>query len=131
MNVRPFIIDEDVKLKINNLVAHAEKNPFSMDDLLDLMNKQGKPAGDFDEFSLDLPFGYRIVYSIEQQPPGDVRHLSISVSEDGKLPNDIVVREVMKLIGFDNELENCMVRLEDISPNRQAINVLEVIEVDK
>lgn len=126
--MRPFIIDEEVKSKLSKLAEHAYKNPFSMDDLLDLYNNQGKPAGDFDEFTVVLPFGYRIVFSIEKQVPGDIRHLSMSVDADGKLPNDVVVRECMKMLGFENELENCIVSLEDISPNRQAINVLEIIQ---
>jgi hypothetical protein len=113
------------------LVAYAEKNPVSMDELLDTVNKQAKPVGDFSQHTLNLPFGYRLVYSIEEQPKGRIRHLSMSVNEDEKLPNEFVVREVMKLIGFKNELENCMVKLENISPKRQAVNVLEIIEADK
>jgi hypothetical protein len=129
--MRPFIIDDKLKTQIASLVAYAEKNPVSMDELLDTVNKQAKPVGDFSQHTLNLPFGYRIVYSIEEQPKGKIRHLSMSVNEDEKLPNEFVVREVMKLIGFKNELENCMVKLENISPKRQAVNVLEIIEADK
>jgi hypothetical protein len=131
METRPFIIDDNLRKKIASLVTHAEKNPFTMDDLLDIKNGREKPAGDYDEFTLNLPFGYRIVYSIEEQPKGKIRHLSMSVNEDEKLPNEFVVREVMKLIGFKNELENCEVFLESISLSRQAVNVLEIIEADK
>ena len=126
--MRPLVIDEELKSNISKLVAYAEKNPFTMDDCLDVYNKAMEPAGDMKHYSLVLPFGYRIVYSIEQQPMGNVRHLSISVDADGKLPNIVVSQEIMKLIGFDNELEECIVRLEDIAPKRQAINILEVIK---
>jgi hypothetical protein len=128
MQTRPFIIDDNLRKKIASLVTHAEKNPFTMDDLLDIKNGREKPAGDYDEFTLNLSFGYRIVYSIEEQPKGRIRHLSMSVNEDEKLPNEFVVKEVMKLIGFKNELENCMVKLENISPKRQAVNVLEILK---
>jgi hypothetical protein len=129
--MRPFIIDDKLKTQIASLVAYAEKNPVSIDELLDTVNKQAKPVGDFSQHTLNLPFGYRIVYSIEEQPKGKIRHLSMSVNEDEKLPNEFVVREVMKLIGFKNELENCEVFLESISLSRQAVNVLEIIETDK
>lgn len=125
--MRPFIIDEEIKNKFKALAIHAERNPFSMDDLLDIYNKAEKPAGDYSEFTLVLPFGYKVVYSIEQQVKGDVRHFSISVDADGKLPNIVVVQECLKLLGFKNKLENCIVRLEDYAPKRQAINVLEAI----
>ena len=125
--MRPFVIDEETKSKFTSLALHAERNPFSMDDLLDVYNKAEKPAGDFSEFTLMLPFGYKVVYSIEKQVKGDVRHFSMSVDADGKLPNEMVVRECLKMLGFKNELENCIVRLEDYAPKRQAINVLEVI----
>lgn len=125
MNTRPFIIDDKLKAKITSLVAHAEKNPFTIDDLLDIDSGDQKPPGDFDEFTLNLPFGYRLVYSVEEQPVGRVRHLSMSVNEDGKLPNEHVVSEIMELIGFENKLDTCMVMFEDISPGRQAVNVME------
>lgn len=125
--MRPFLIDENVKLQLANLAAHAEKNPFSMDELLDIYNGVGKKAGDFEEFTLHFPFGYRVVFSIEDQPKAKVRHFSMSVDADNKLPNLEVVREVIKMLGFQNELENCLVKTEETGPNRMAINVWEPI----
>lgn len=127
--MRPLIIDDELKANIAKLVEYAEKNPFTMDDLLDIYNKQMQPAGDMGPYTLVLQFGFKIVYTIEKQVNGDVRHLSISVDAPGKLPNPGVVEEIMRLIGFDNELSDCVIYLEDIGPNHQAINVLEVIEI--
>lgn len=126
MKMRPLIIDEDVKSQIDSLVKYAERNPISMDYLLDQKNGQEPPPGDYSEFTRNLPFGYRVVFTIELQPTGKVRHLSMSVSEDKKLPNEFAVQEIMNLIGFKNELKKCMVSLEPISPKREAINVLEI-----
>ena len=39
--MRPLIIDEEATAKIKAMVAHAEANIFTMDDLLDIFNKQG------------------------------------------------------------------------------------------
>lgn len=127
MKLRPLIIDEDARNKFRKVIEHAEANVFTMDDLLDIYNKQGTIAGDMKEFTCILPFGYRIVYSIEEQNPSKVRHLSISVNEDDKLPNELAVKEIIKEFGFTNELENCLLRLEPIGPNRQAINIIEII----
>jgi hypothetical protein len=129
--MRLLVIDSNIREKIAALVKYAEENPVSIDELLDTINKQAKPVGDFSQHTLNLPFGYRLVYSIEEQPKGRIRHLSMSVNEDEKLPNIEVVKEVLKIIGFKNELENCMIKLENISPKRQAVNVLEIIEAYK
>lgn len=124
--MRPLIIDNNLKDKIGKLVAYAEKHPFTIDNLQDIKKKVREVPGDMEGYVLLLPFGYKIVFSIELQPAGKVRHLSMSVDEDGKLPNPGVVGEIMKLIGFDNEMEDCTIYMEDISPVRKAINVLEV-----
>lgn len=63
--MRPFIVDDTVKQVIAELVQYAEKNPFSMDDVLDVYNNDMKAPGDMKEYSRVLPFGYHIVYSIE------------------------------------------------------------------
>jgi len=128
MNVRPLIIDDLVRRCLEGLAEHAEENPLTMDDLLDTYNKQKKPIGDDDMHVVELPFGYRVVYSIEEQPVGKVRHLSMSVNEDKKLPNMEAVKEIMKILGFRNDIQDCYVKLEDYAPNRQAINVLEKLQ---
>lgn len=123
MNLRPFVIDAKIKEKLTKLKEYAEAHPISLDDLL---NKR-VVAGDHEEFTVKLPFGYRVVYSLEKQNIGDVRHLSMSVNQDKKLPNPRSVNEVMKMLGFTKPLEGSIVKMENISPTRQAINVLEII----
>ncbi len=127
MRVRPLLVDKDLTDQINSLVAYAEKNPITMDYLLDQKNGEEKPPGDYAEYTRTLPFGYRVVFTIELQPAGKIRHLSMSVDEEGKLPNEFAVAEMMRLIGFQNELRKCKVHIEDTGPKRQAINVLEII----
>lgn len=131
MKLRPLIIDDEVRSQLASLVRHAEKNVFSMDDLLDIYNGRMTPAGDMEGFSRNLPFGYRVVYSIEEQPAGRIGHLSVSVDEDDKLPNVTVVKEIMKLVGFTRELEDSVVWMEHTAPNRQAVNVSNIIYVKR
>ena len=96
-----------------------------MDDLLDIHNG-AEPPGDRPGFSCELPFGYRVVFTLEKQNIGKVRHLSISVSIPGNLPSMTAVEAIMHEIGFDNKLLKCMIDFEDIGENHQAINVLEI-----
>lgn len=122
-----LILDDSVIDSIISLAKYAEENPVSMDELLDTVNKQAKPVGDFKEHTLELPFGNRIVYSIEDQPLGKIRHLSMSKGVKGKLPSVEAVRIIMKLLGFKNEIEYDIIFIEEIPGGRQAINVMEVI----
>lgn len=72
-----LFIDDDTRGKITAVIAHAEKNIFSMDDLLDLLNKQALPAGDRKGFSCIIPVGYRCVYSLEMQAPDYIRSYNV------------------------------------------------------
>jgi hypothetical protein len=120
-----LLIDNEVKADLNRLVEYAETHPFSIDDLLDIQNGVLPPPGDNPERVCLIPFDYRIVYSIEQQLKGDVRHLSMSVSGENKLPSIQAVETIMGFVGFKNGLQDCMKYLEDVSENHQAINILE------
>lgn len=124
---RALIIGAAQKDKIKNLVDYAEKNIFSMDDLLDTVNKEMESAGDMDGFSIDLPVGFKVVYSIEQQPAGKVRHLSVSVDTPGRCPSPESIQVIMDEIGFKNTLLKCKVGMEKIGENHEAVNVLELI----
>lgn len=125
--MRVLLIDDSIRAKIKTLIDYAEKNPFSMDELLDTHNKELAPAGDMDGFSLQIPMGYMVVYSIEKQPMGKVRHLSVSVGTENKMPSQESVQMIMEEFGFKNKLLNCSVSIEEVSPVKKAINILERI----
>lgn len=136
MNIRPLIIDEELRLKIAGMVEHAEKNIFTLEDMKNLMRGEANPAGDLYGFNMETIFGYRVVYSIEEHPykAGGIalcRHLSMSVDEPGKLPNEYAIQEIMGLIGFKNKLKQCKVWLEDYMPGHKAVNVVEIINEQK
>ena len=125
--MRPMIIDDNVKRKMEKLAAYAEAHIFSMDDLLDMVNKEKPPPGLDPNFQVEIPVGYKVVYSIEDQPAGKVRHLSVSVDAKGKLPSIPAVKEIMIMLGFTKEIEQCKVDLENLEEDHSAVNVLEVI----
>ena len=103
MNIRPFVIDATLQAALARLRAYAETNPISTFDLV-----RGMPIGANANHVLEVAFGYRIVFSIEEQPElGKCRHLSMSVDERGKLPNLVVVQEVAKMIGFECRALQC------------------------
>ena len=64
-----MIIGTDEKAELARIKQHAEKNPFTMDDILDVVNDPSKGAGNFDEFTCYIPESFKVVFSIEQQVP--------------------------------------------------------------
>jgi hypothetical protein len=122
-----LVLNKEIKNKFKTLVKYAEKYKFTMDDLLDIKNGEGVIAGEVADYTLEFD-NFRVVFSIEEQVPGNVRHLSVSVNIPGKLPSIYVVEEIMKMVGFENELENCAISLEDLPDGEKAVNVLEIID---
>lgn len=127
--MRPLIIDNNVKEQIAKVIDHAKQNIFSVDDLLDVMNKEISKAGDSEGFTVVIPVGYTCVFSYENQPIGLARHLSISVDEPDKMPNVESVKEIMNQFGFESELEQCIVGIEKLEESYNAISIAELVKV--
>lgn len=118
-----LIIDEEAKARIREVKEYAERNHFSIDDLLDIKNGTQEPPADNAFFSCCIMVGYRVVYTIMNQPAvGLVRHMSISRNE--QLPPVEAVKMLMEEFGFEITLEECYSYIED-TPTGKAINVIE------
>lgn len=118
----------DLKAGIEKMVAFAEKNPLSMDDMLDMMNGDLKAPGDTKGYFALGPLGMKIVYCIEHQDLAKVRYLSISFMSGDKLPPVPLVEEIMKMIGFSLPLEECIVQLEEINGKKGVVAIREIIK---
>lgn len=75
---------------------------------------------------LDIDFGFRVAYSVEDQPGGLVGHLSISIDRKGKVPHPAAVVEIARL--FDMSIQSAeYVWLEEFEPGHQAVNLIKLI----
>jgi hypothetical protein len=94
MKLRPLIIDEPIRARINEMVQYARGHHYVPGRVL--------PPGDDPHFVLVTQFGYRAVFSLTLLPSGLYRHLSVSVLPrvEGLLPNPAGVFELAKLFGF-------------------------------
>lgn len=132
-----LVINDAVRLAIAELIDRARRKPFLWgklpvfgDEKLHL-KLEDRPTG-FDRSAFrpeHLMIGsYMCAFSIEQQPAGFVRHLSVSVARKGKLPNFPAMQMLSELFGFD-EFPPTKGRLwvEEFEPGHEAINVAEVI----
>lgn len=121
--MRPMLIGPDEKLAIEALIERAENSPFTIDDLLDMKNGAMAIAGDMGPFTIDIPFGYKVVFSHEQQPAGLVKHLSVSVPVVDKLPSRDSVVALMAEFGYKKPLQDTNIWLEQLEGGYGAVNV--------
>lgn len=128
-----LVMGAEEKEALKTLREYAEANPVSMDDLLDQMNGKRDSVGNMPEHTRYIPDSYKVVFSIEEQPPGPCRHLSVSCKSE--IPAIEAVAMIASEIGFSVDLvrssakENTGVHVyvEDIEDGKKAINIIEVI----
>jgi len=102
--MRPLLINADTRAALDRLRRHAEANPIPLAVLMRMLSKAHPPPGDDPRHVAELPDGgWRIVFTVEDQPSGRVRHASVSHSgrHRGKGPNPAAVGVICALLGFD------------------------------
>jgi hypothetical protein len=138
----PLFIGPDEQAALNAAVERARAKPLTihqvmqgakgMDQLTDvvtLAERKGKPAPRYAQ-QVELPVGYRVSISVEEQPAGMCLHLSMSSSAPGKVPHPDAVRMVLEVIGIERGLpyrtwiEEFLI---DGKPGGHAVNVVVVM----
>lgn len=99
------VLDDEARAILRRLRRHAEANPFSKKELLRAIQGRGsrKPPGLSPDHAIRLPFGWKVIYSIEDHGAGKkVRHLSVSVAggRSRPAPNPDGVRAIARELGF-------------------------------
>lgn len=128
--MRALLLDDTTTAKIKKLVDFAEKNQLSHGDLKRIVKGVTPAPGNRPGFSVEIPIGFRIVFTIEEHKRNKVvRHLSISVDGgENMLPNQVAVETLIKEFGFKKPLKDCMVYLEQLEPTEhQAVNIIELV----
>lgn len=137
--MRALLLGEAEKKQIADLVKLAHENPltpafigklsegFDPDDPASRSNLQWViPI----EFTIDIPDGFRVTYTEEQQPMGLCRHLSVSVSGTDRIPNPVAIQMLLSLFGFERPLgDRQMVYPEKYASGLTAVNVIEPMEM--
>ena len=115
-----LILNEDHKSSITKLLTHAANNIVSLDQIKKMIAGTEKPVGEDPAFNLNFPGGMRVVYSIENQPYGLAKHISISYNN--RLPAIPLVNYLIKFFGFKNQLpsKKTVVWMEG-----NAVNIIE------
>lgn len=125
--MRPLVLTQDVRDAVAKLVQHAMANPLSLAALRSCMAGTRSPIGDDPEHRLEIPMGYRVVYSHELQPTmGRCRHLSVSVDAKNRGPGLEAVNEIAKMFGFKEGINSAdHVWKEDLADDQMAVNLIQ------
>lgn len=102
---------------IEALRVYAESNLVRLEEA-----KQRQEAGDHPipiANCLLLEPALALTYTIDENPICEMRHLSVSYRD--RLPNPVIVEELLTLFQFKNQMSDCIIYVED----GYAINVVE------
>jgi hypothetical protein len=118
----PLVID-DVQLRA--LREYAEAHKINSDEMKLMVEGKAAFVGDRPGHSLDMPVGFRVVYSIEEHPQEDgktawIRHMSMSQARPDRDPNIIALQMVATALGFPN-LDECMVRHNEMDGQPEVL----------
>lgn len=144
--MRALIIGPEETAAIKDLMQRASARTVSLEETMKRSNDKAYglrvvTAPDYiPTFGLEIPNGYRVIYTVETQPgPVVCRHISISVEGDAA-PNPAAVDMLLQEFGFKRwfALKLPMVTwIEKLPPEKKlstkkkiAVNVVEPIDGD-
>lgn len=126
MKGRPLIMDNTEREKLRAVVAEAEKNRISLAEMGEIIRGAKMAPGVDPRHEKQWyisHFDYRVFFTIEEQPCGWCRHVSVSVPTPGKNPNPFSVLMIMEALGFTGGWDGAdKVYLEDFM---NAVNVVQ------
>lgn len=137
MNGGVLILTPDTKAALADLRRRALAAP---QDARTIRERTKDPAelekyrDEMNGFTVDFQ-SYRhrvfVTYSIEFGHPcgGEVQHISISVSQKGKVPTVEAAWEIAEMMGFVGGFEKCAVWPETLADGEIAINIAQPIGV--
>lgn len=105
--MRALLISREITDAAAAVVRYAEAHPIRAQQLFHLMSHPEEAPGHTPEHVVQVPFGFRCVFTVDEQPGGWMRHLSVSVDAPGRMPNRVAVDALMMLFGFKWNLDKC------------------------
>lgn len=126
---RALLIGKDEEAAIAALREKAAAAPIAQDVLQfrAFRASSGEFVEPFPEFTIQIPQGYTVSYTVELQPPGPCRHMSVSI-DSKKLPHIEAVKLLMKEFRFINPIENVFIIESIMGDGRKSINVIEPLD---
>lgn len=127
MKVRPLVIDDEALAKIKACMIYADDHVQSYATMMQQLQGKLPPPGDDPGHVVDLQFGYRCVFTFDEQQIGHCRHLSVSVPPEppGSMPSPEAMDVIAAHFGFLVERDKIHLTLEPMKNGNQAIHYLQ------
>ena len=121
------------RAEISELIEKAEKRVTPLADMERAANFKKKTGDAFNAMNeastIDLPLGYAVTYTHEEQPRAICRHISISTDgKPGTGPSPHAVSAIITEFGFKNPLERAFTYLDTLRDGRLVVNVIEPLD---
>jgi hypothetical protein len=123
-------IDSAAEREVKRVIKYAESHIVSHSALEAMVAGRVTPVGDKRGHVCTFRRNYRIVYSIEEQAIGLCRHLSVSLAQTKHVPGKAALNEILKLFGFDGDIRDCYVWVEELE-HVNAVNIVQPLKWDR
>ena len=133
MKSRALMIGARERSAISELIEKAERRVTPLADMARAAEQKKRTGNAFNAMNeastIDLPIGYAVTYTHEEQPGAMCRHMSVSVDgAPGTGPNPHAVESIMAEFGFKNPLQQAFTYLDTLRDGRLVINVIEPLD---
>jgi hypothetical protein len=122
-----LIINDNDKQKIKKLIDFSFNHIISFEEVLLMAEGNLAPVRYDSNYVIEISDIFRVVFSIEHQKKFLTRHISISVYNMTKVPDDEDVKIIIKEFGFTNLGTPIINRSIYEEPFSCAINIIEEI----
>jgi hypothetical protein len=131
---RPLWIGPEQQAAISGLIAKAGRERLPLEDMqrraLRLQRGDKLPKTYNMPFTIEIPFGFTVTYTVEEQPQGWTRHLSVAADRPRRAPSPEAADMLMREFGFRapgvRQIE--IKWIEPLGNDRKAVNLVEYIE---
>lgn len=127
--MRPLIVTPAVHENAKRVMSYSEAHRYNLHDIFSMMGKRRPPPGDDPGHVCIIPIGFRCVFSIEEQPFGWVRHVSVSILEEGRMPSPDAMWVIAEIFGFGKESWNTSaLHQEECNHKRIAVHMMQPLD---
>lgn len=126
--MRPLILNNPTRMAIDTVRKYAIENPLCLEDMFKIDKGELPAAGDNPLRVCHIEAGFRVVYTIEEQPGATVRHISVSIDRKDKLPSIEHVSAIMIAFGMSKLLPGeDVIQIEKWGEGESAVSVIQII----
>ncbi|WP_026461423.1 hypothetical protein [Adhaeribacter aquaticus] len=114
--------DRTTKRQIEKVLEYAKLNIYTIDDLLDMINKQMAVPGEDSGHLVLVPVGRWVCYYLVDHPHyGRCHYFSFKPDASGKLPEKSEMEHILKEFGIESDLFEKHIKIDEMDEETEII----------